>query len=105
MAEMMDRIGVNGVPSEVTLTVEGRISWKDSAGIEKCLVIEKEVLGFKDEGGGGMWRIRVCALVIGEKEREKKRIRKDFVLKFEGEDVMRVWLRKLRDHLDSLGIN
>ncbi|XP_012091504.1 sphingosine kinase 2 isoform X3 [Jatropha curcas] len=99
---MSDRVTVNGTITELTLTADGKLQWTERG--QRCLTIEKEVLGFVIEGA----KIRIKAIVdsgdgICCGGSKGALVRKDFVFQSLHEDSPRVWCHRLRDYIDSLG--
>ncbi|XP_043808067.1 sphingosine kinase 1 isoform X2 [Manihot esculenta] len=99
---LSDRVTVNGTVTQLTLTADGKLRWTDRG--QRCLTIEKEVLGFVIEGA----RIRIKAVVDSEDSifcagSKGTLVRKDFVFHPLNEDQQRIWFQHLRDYLDSLG--
>lgn len=97
-----DPVKVNGAFTPLTLTSDGRLRWEDRG--QRCLTVEKEVLGFVIEGA----KIRIKAIVengdgiccVGSRG---DLVRKDFVFEPLHNDSLRLWSQHLRDYLDSLG--
>lgn len=97
-----DRVLINGALTLVTLLVDGRLLWSENG--QRCLTIEKEVLGFAIEGP----KIRIKAIVQGGDGiccvgSGGKLTRKDFVFQTISEDSHKLWCQKLREYVDSLG--
>ncbi|OVA13886.1 Diacylglycerol kinase [Macleaya cordata] len=97
---LFEQVRVNGTLTPATLSADGKLRWTDRG--ERCLTVEKEVLGFSIEGS----LIRVKALV----ERESGlycggsrgvRVRKDFVFEPLSEESQRLWCGKLQECIDS----
>lgn len=94
-----DQVKVDGVVETLTLTSTGKLEWKD-----RCLVVEKEVLGFVAEGP----KVRIHAIVEagsgiccgGGKD---SLVRKSFVFEPLSEDSLKVLCQKLQEYIDSLG--
>lgn len=97
-----ERILVNKIPTLVSFTSDGRIRWFDSA--QRCVTLEKEVLGFTPEGS----RIRIRAVAesgdgiccVGS---GGALVRKDYVFEPLSDDSKRLWCQKLQEYIDSLG--
>lgn len=97
-----DRVTVNGAVTPLTLSADGVIRW--SEGGQRCLTVEKEVLGFSTDGP----KIKIRALVdTGDRiccsGRRGALVRKHFVFEFFSEDSQRLFCQKLREYIDSLG--
>ncbi|CAI0407245.1 unnamed protein product [Linum tenue] len=101
-----DRVKINGaVTTQLTLTSEGKLRWNDGED-QRCLVLEKQVLGFVVEGTKVVVKTVVhseggCCGCIGS--REAGLVRKDFVFEPVHGDSLNFWCQHLRDHLDSFG--
>ncbi|KAK4340570.1 hypothetical protein RND71_039071 [Anisodus tanguticus] len=99
---LSDRVRVNGVITPVTLTVEGKLLWR-----ENCLSIEKEVVGFSIEG----FKIKIKAvkenkgggICCGGNTGVTVRRRRCFKFELLSEDSMRSWSQKIQEFIDSLG--
>ncbi|KAL5579324.1 hypothetical protein UlMin_011766 [Ulmus minor] len=97
-----DTVTVNGTVTPLTLTADGVLRW--SEGGQRCLTIEKEVLGFATDGP----KIKIRAVVqggggiccIGSRG---ALVRKNFVFQPSSEDSQRLLCQKLREFVDSLG--
>ncbi|KAE9461798.1 hypothetical protein C3L33_06291, partial [Rhododendron williamsianum] len=102
LALLSDRVLVNGTVTDVTLTGDGVLRWTEG-GSQRCLEVDKEVLGFSTEGP----RIKIRAVVESAKiccpGRRGAPMRKTFVFEPQSEDLLRVWCQKLQDFIDSLG--
>ncbi|XP_058196466.1 sphingosine kinase 1-like [Rhododendron vialii] len=102
LALLSDRVLVNGTVTDVTLTGDGVVRWTEG-GSQRCLEVDKEVLGFSTEGP----RIKIRAVVEGAKiccpGSRGAPMRKTFVFEPQSEDLLRVWCQKLQDFIDSLG--
>ncbi|XVE87943.1 hypothetical protein DITRI_Ditri19aG0029200 [Diplodiscus trichospermus] len=99
---LTDRVLVNGTVIPLTFTGDGKLLWTGKG--ERCLSVEKEVLGFALEGS----KIRVKAFVekrdgICCSGNRGDLVRQSFVFEPLSEDSLRLWSQKLRDYLDSLG--
>ena len=99
---LSDRVLVNGTVIPLTFTGDGKLRWTGKG--QRCLTVEKEVLGFALEGS----RIRVKA-VVGKRDgiccfgKRGDLVRHSFVFEPLSEDSLRLWSQKLRDYIDSLG--
>ncbi|KAK8953691.1 Sphingosine kinase 2 [Platanthera guangdongensis] len=102
---MTERIKLNGLPAEASLSVDGELRWRIDAGDEQILDVESEVLGFSADGR----EIRVNAFAHELKSpfcgsgTLGKRTMKDFVLEMPSESVAGIWGQRLRKYIDSLG--
>ncbi|KAF9614121.1 hypothetical protein IFM89_015383 [Coptis chinensis] len=108
------QVKINKTQTTLTLTTtDGKLRWNDGSR-ERCITIEREVLGFGIEEKEG-FLVRVKALV--EKESGSciirgggidkgggKGIRKreDFLFQFFDEDSFKIFCQKFREFLDSL---
>ncbi|XVF27722.1 hypothetical protein REPUB_Repub14bG0133100 [Reevesia pubescens] len=99
---LSDRVLINGTVIPLTFTGDGKLRWTGEG--QRCLTLEKEVLGFALEGS----KIRVKAVV--EKRdgiccfgNRADLVRQSFVFEPPSEDSFRLWSQKLRDYIDSLG--
>ncbi|KAF5742240.1 hypothetical protein HS088_TW09G00284 [Tripterygium wilfordii] len=97
-----DRVLINGIETTLTFTEDGKLRW--NAGGQKCLTVEREVLGFCTQGR----KIRLrCVVVKGDgvccvKDRGGL-VRENFLFELFSEDSLRLWCQKLREYIDSLG--
>ncbi|XWS19527.1 hypothetical protein CRYUN_Cryun31cG0023600 [Craigia yunnanensis] len=99
---LSDRVLVNGTVIPLTFTGDGKLRWTRKG--QRCLTVEKEVLGFTLEGS----RIRVRAVVekrdgiccVGNRG---DLVRQSFVFEPLSEDSLTLWSQKLRDYIDALG--
>ncbi|KAB1221898.1 Sphingosine kinase 1 [Morella rubra] len=98
-----ERVLVNGNETQLTLTGDGFLRWKD--GGQRCLIVEKEVLGFAADGP----KIRIRTIVNVREcgiwciEGSVALVRKDFVFQPLSEDSLRLWCENLRECIGSLG--
>ncbi|XP_009794880.1 sphingosine kinase 1 [Nicotiana tabacum] len=96
---LSDRVQINGIVVPLTLTAGGQLRWPD-----RCLSIEKDVLGFVVEGS----RIKIKAVIesgagiccAGDGGAP---LRKTFTFEPLSEDSLRLWNQRLQAVLDSLG--
>ncbi|CAN1854381.1 Sphingosine kinase 2 [Linum perenne] len=103
-----DRVKINGSSvTALTLTSEGKLRWTDGDD-QRCLVLEKQVLGFSVvEGTKVALRTVVhseaasCCCIGGGSRGEL--VRKDFVFEPVNGDSLNLWCQCIRDYLDSLG--
>ncbi|XP_050214395.1 sphingosine kinase 1 isoform X2 [Mercurialis annua] len=96
-----DQVTVNKTTTPLTLTADGKLRWTDRG--QRCLTVEKQVLGFVIEGT----KIRIKAIldkedVISCGGTTDTLIRNDFVFQPQNEESQRVLCHHLRDYLDSL---
>ncbi|OMO76548.1 hypothetical protein CCACVL1_15577 [Corchorus capsularis] len=99
---LSDRVRVNGTVIPLTFTADGKLRWTGKG--QRCLTVEKEVIGFALEGT----RIRVKAVVekrdgiccVGNRG---DLVRQSLVFEPLSEDSFTLWSQKLRDYIDSLG--
>lgn len=115
---MGEPIRVNGVTAEATLTRAaaggglrggGWLQWREigGQGRERCLELDREVLGVQREGR----RVTVKAFVAGGGAAKrggaggggKSRVRKDFALEAATEEAAEVWRAALQACIDTLG--
>ncbi|PPS00723.1 hypothetical protein GOBAR_AA19943 [Gossypium barbadense] len=100
---LSDQVLVNGTAVPLTLTGDGKLRFLGQR--QRCLTVEKEVLGFAVEEGS---RIRIKA-VVEEREgicccgNRGDLVRESFVFEPLSEDSLALWSQKLRDYIDSLG--
>ncbi|XP_052478190.1 sphingosine kinase 1 isoform X2 [Gossypium raimondii] len=100
---LSDQVLVNGTAVPLTLTGDGKLRFLGKR--QRCLTLEKEVLGFAVEEGS---RIRIKA-VVEEREgicccgNRGDLVRESFVFEPLSEDSLALWSQKLRDYIDSLG--
>lgn len=98
-----ERVLVNGNETQLTLTGDGFLRWTD--GGQRCLIVEKEVLGFAADGP----KIRIRTIVNVREcgiwciEGSVALVRKDFVFQPLSEDSLRLWCENLRECIGSLG--
>ncbi|RDX65566.1 Sphingosine kinase 1, partial [Mucuna pruriens] len=99
---MSDRVTVNGIVTPLALLANGRLWW--SEGIQRCLSVEKDVLGFVTSGPyikiKSLVEIRDGCCVTGAPARL---VRNDVVFMPSSEESHRLWCQKLREFMDSLG--
>ncbi|KAL1076306.1 hypothetical protein V6Z11_D10G022700 [Gossypium hirsutum] len=99
---LSDQVLVNGTAVPLTLTGDGKLRFLGQR--QRCLTVEKEVLGFAVEEGS---RIRIKA-VMEEREgicccgNRGDLVRESFVFEPLSEDSLALWSQKLRDYIDSL---
>lgn len=97
-----DRVVVNGTVSPLTLSEAGELRWWE--GGQRCLAMEKEVLGFSTDGP----KIKIRAVVQGGAgiccvAGRGTMVRKEFVFQLLSKDMQSLWCQKLREYIDSLG--
>ena len=98
-----DRVIINGSETLLTLTADGKLRMRERG--QRCLTVEKEVLGFVTEGS----KIRIRAVVEGGGAgiccvaSKGALVRKDFVFQPLSNDSLNLWSQKLRQYIDSLG--
>ncbi|KAL5096595.1 hypothetical protein RYX36_000922 [Vicia faba] len=97
-----DRVTVNGTVTPLALLADGRLWW--SEGIQRCLSVEKEVLGFVASGP----YIKLKTLVEARDGcctagAAGRLVPKDVVFKPSSDETHRLWCQKLREFIDSLG--
>ena len=98
-----DRVIINGSETPLTLTADGKLRMWERG--QRCLTVEKEVLGFVTEGS----KIRIRAVVEGGGAgiccvaSKGALVRKDFVFQPLSNDSLNLWSQKLRQYVDSLG--
>ncbi|CAN1284384.1 Sphingosine kinase 2 [Linum perenne] len=103
-----DRVKINGSSvTALTLTSEGKLRWTDGDD-QRCLVLEKQVLGFSVVEGTKVALKTVvhseaasCCCIGGGSRGEL--VRKDFVFEPVNGDSLNLWCQCIRDYLDSLG--
>ena len=94
-----DRVKINGVVTLMTLTVNGQLRWSD-----RCLVVEKEILGFVVNGS----KIKIRTIVetgagICCGGNKGALVRKNFAFEPLSDDLLRLWCDNLQNYIDSLG--
>ena len=99
---MSDRVTVNGSVTPLALLADGRLWW--SEGIQRCLSIEKDVLGIVASGP----YIKIKSLVETRDgccitSAPARLVRNDVVFMPSSEESHRLWCHKLREFIDSLG--
>ncbi|XP_017978728.1 PREDICTED: sphingosine kinase 1 isoform X1 [Theobroma cacao] len=99
---LSDRVLVNGTVVPLTFTGDGKLRWTGKD--QRCLTMEKEVLGFALEGTRIQVKYAVekgdgicCLWNRGDL------VRQSFVFEPLSDDSLRLWSQKLRDYIDSLG--
>lgn len=104
---MTERIQVNGLPAEASLSAGGDLRWRvdGTERGEQSLTVESSVLGFTAKGREIMVRAFVGQLKgpfcgVGNLG---KRVMKNFVLEMSTEVVAKIWCDRLRKYIDSLG--
>ncbi|KAJ1379143.1 NAD kinase/diacylglycerol kinase-like domain superfamily, partial [Sesbania bispinosa] len=97
-----DRVTVNGTVTPLALLADGRLWW--SEGIQRCLSVEKEVLGFVSSGSyikiKTLVEVRDGCCTTGAPGRL---VQNDVVFQPSSEETHRLWCEKLREFIDSLG--
>ncbi|CAO2823778.1 unnamed protein product [Amaranthus hypochondriacus] len=97
-----ETVFLNGTQLLLTLNSDGTLRWVD-VGNQKCLSLEKEVLGVSIEGSriilkcvikGGNGGILFCF--------HQESVRRNLVIEA-SEESLHVWFQKLRDFIDSFG--
>ncbi|XP_065880096.1 sphingosine kinase 1 [Euphorbia lathyris] len=101
-AIISDQVSVNGNVTLLTLTSDGELRWTERR--QRCLIVEKQVLGFVMEGG----KVRIKTLVdngdgVCCRGSNGALVRKDFIFQPLTEESGRLWCQHLRNYLDSLG--
>lgn len=96
---LSDRVQINGKKVPMTLSTGGKLRWPD-----RCLSIEKDVLGFTVEGS----RIKINAVIesgpgICCAGNGGAPMRKTFTFEPLSEDSLRLWNQRLQSILDSFG--
>ncbi|XP_060191521.1 sphingosine kinase 1-like isoform X1 [Lycium barbarum] len=96
---LSDRVKINGIVVPLTLTPGGILRWP-----ERCLSIEKDVLGFTLEGS----MIKINAVIESRggiccAGNGGTMMRKSFSFETLSEDSLRVWNQQLQTVIDSLG--
>lgn len=105
---MTERIHINGLPAEASMSSEGDLRWRVDSGTgrgEQSLTVESSVLGVTVKGREIMVKAFVgqlknpfCGAVnLG------KRVMKNFVLEMSTDVVAKIWNERLRMYMDSLG--
>lgn len=97
--QFSDRAKVNGISTTVSLTADGKLRWSN-----RCLAVEKEVLGFAVEGS----KLRIKALIergvgICCSGSKGTLLKKTFTFEPLSENQLRLWSQKLQQLIDSLG--
>ncbi|XP_028788685.1 sphingosine kinase 1-like isoform X1 [Neltuma alba] len=96
-----DRVVVNGTVTPVSLFSDGTLWCLD--GGQRCLHLEKDVLGFVTDGPD----IKIRCLVDGQSgcspRNRRKLVRKDVVFQSLSQESQRLWCQNLREFLDSFG--
>ncbi|XP_028795382.1 sphingosine kinase 1 isoform X2 [Neltuma alba] len=94
-----DRVVVNGTVTPVSLFSDGTLWCLD--GGQRCLHLEKDVLGFVTDGPD----IKIRCLVDGQSgcspRNRGKLVRKDVVFQSLSQESQRLWCQNLREFLDS----
>lgn len=103
-ALVSDRVVVNGAVTSLALSEDGALRWWE--GGQRCLAMDREVLGFSTGGR----KIKIRAVVQGRAgiccvAGMGPLVRKDFVFQLQSEDMQSLWCQKLREYIDSLGIS
>ncbi|KAH7675809.1 sphingosine kinase protein [Dioscorea alata] len=104
---LMERIRVDGAAADASFNAStGELRWGSSAGVNWCLMMESEVLGFKTKGV----KIIVKAFVfaskgasLGASGGKRARTRKDFVLEMPSEQCAMIWSDQFGDLINSFG--
>lgn len=104
---LRERIRVDGVAADASFNAStGELRWGSSAGVNWCLMMESEVLGFRTKGV----KIIVKAFVFASKGAsfgasggKLARTRKDFVLEMPSEQCAMIWSDKFGDLINLFG--
>ncbi|KAM0943936.1 putative sphingosine kinase [Dioscorea sansibarensis] len=104
---LRERIRVDGAAAQASFNAStGELCWQSGAGVNWCLMMESEVLGFKTKGV----KIIVKAFVfsskgasLGASGGKRARTRKDFVLEMPSEQCAMIWSDKFGDLINSFG--
>ncbi|KAJ0966014.1 hypothetical protein J5N97_027152 [Dioscorea zingiberensis] len=105
---LREMIRVDGATADVSFDVSrGELRWRSTAGGDRCLTIESEVLGFETDGVKIKVRAFLGALNLkgascGDQSCGK-RARKDFVLEMPSVQCAMLWREKLDDRINSFG--
>lgn len=101
-----ERVTINGTLIPLTFYSDGTLRWRDG-GVEKCLSLEKEVLGVSVQGSRIILK---CAVVKGGVgggilccSPNEGLVRNSFVFGASSQDSLQLWFQKLREFIDSLG--
>lgn len=97
-----DRVTVNGTVTPLALLADGRLWW--SEGIQRCISVEKELLGFVSTGS----YIKLKTLVEARDGccttgAPGRLVRNDVVFQPSSNESHTLWCNKLREFIDSLG--
>lgn len=99
-----ETVFLNGTQLLLTLNSDGTLRWVD-VGNQKCLSLEKEVLGISLEGS----RIILKCVVKTNNGGilfcfpSEESARRKLVIEVSSNESLHVWFQKLREFLDSLG--
>ncbi|XP_043698033.1 sphingosine kinase 1-like [Telopea speciosissima] len=100
---LFEQVRVNGKLTPVSLSSDGKLRWTEHR--KRCLNLDKEVLGFTQEGS----KITIRAFVENWFElhcvvcdEARGGGRRDIVLEPLTEESQRLWCQKLQEYIDSL---
>lgn len=99
--QISDTLKVNGVETTVSFTAGGRLWWSN-----RCLAVEKEVLGFSADDS----KMKIRSLIEGKAGiccggGKGDLVRKSFCFEPLFEHQLPLWTQKLQQYIDSLGKN
>lgn len=99
--QISDTLKVNGIETVVCFTAGGRLRWSN-----RCLSVEKEVLGFSADDS----KMKIKALIEGKAgiccgSGKGDLVRKSFSFEPLFEHQLPLWTQKLQQYIDSLGKN
>ncbi|KAI3937099.1 hypothetical protein MKX01_015314 [Papaver californicum] len=97
-----EQVKINGILAPLTLSADGKLRWIERG--QKCLTVEKQVLGFSTEGSFIKIKAfleRETGVYCGGGGNRGIRLRKDFVFEPISEESKRSLCEKLQARIDS----
>lgn len=99
---LSDKAVINAITTTLVFSADGVLRWMESG--QRCLTVEKEVLGFMTDG----LKLKIRAIVLGQSGiccvgNGEVLVRKDFTFKLFSMDSLLLWCQKLREYIDCLG--
>ncbi|KAE9591773.1 hypothetical protein Lal_00038997 [Lupinus albus] len=94
-----DRVTVNGTVTPLALLADGRLWWSESG--QRCLVVEKDVIGFVADGP--YIKIKTLLEKRGGCCSTGQLVSNDVVFQPSSHELHALWCHKLRQFIDSIG--
>lgn len=107
---LTESVRVNGSPAVASLGADGTLRWRSEGGAgERCVTLEKEVLGLEAEGrtitvkAFGAAEAKVVSCCGGGGSGGVGRARRDYVLEMPSDESAARWSARLSDRINLLG--